>query len=165
MKSSRDNLHLSFALELWKKKASGLVIYSSGEWSLLIYNPVDYVCDGYILARGKTVAKETYKRRDEWTERVLIKKSKRFVIPKINLSSTFTVLRSLKRLKIVVGIWSPNREVIWIGKIKKISEDYVSLKLLDTRATWTGEKSIRLTKLSVIEFGSDYITTLEMMAK
>lgn len=156
-------IHLSFKLDSWEKKASGLTVADSGDWTLLINNPVDYVCDGFLLVNGSSLTSRTYKINDDWIEKLLRIKAKKIKTPKLNLDSASTVLKSLKGLNKIIGIWRKDREVIWIGKINNISKDKVTIRLLSTHGNWLDNKTILFKDITVIEFDSDYISTLSML--
>ena len=156
--------HLSFDIKSRKTKVHGLIINSSAAWTLAFNNVVDYVCDGFLLIHNPSVKKYNYDNENKWTEKIILLKTKKSKTPKVKLDDNTSVFSSLQSLKEVISISNKKGDISWVGKIIDISYDSITIRTLTTRAKWAEKKSVLFKEMSVIEFDTDYINSLLLLA-
>ena len=156
--------HISFGIKPRKTIVHGLVLGYSDTWTLAINNVVDYVCDGFLLLYNPSVKKHKHDTENKWTEKIILLKTKRSKTPKINLADTRSVFNSLKSLNKIISISNKKGDIVWIGKIIEVLDDSITIKTLTTKAKWAEKKTVLYTDMTVIDFDTDYIKSLLLIA-
>lgn len=145
-----------------KDNYSGFLLDYSDEWILLRYNPVDYIIDGFVILRNKNVESIIHDDNNEFHEKVIrlknVKLTNDSIIPLSNLESILSFLTNkygtfqlaTKRLK-----------AAYLGKLTEINEDELYIEFLNTNGEFDGEINFKSHKIRVIEFDTDYITSLK----
>ncbi|PBQ31917.1 hypothetical protein CNR22_09085 [Sphingobacteriaceae bacterium] len=156
--------HISFDIKSRKTNVHGLIINSSDAWTLAFNNVVDYICDGFLLIHNPSIKKHYYDKENKWTEKIILIKTKQSKTPKIILDDSTSVFSSLQSLKKVISISNKKGDITWIGKIIDVLDDSIIIRTLTTKAKWAEKKSVLFKEMSIIEFDTDYINSLLLLA-
>ncbi|MGB6082989.1 hypothetical protein [Moheibacter sp.] len=148
-----------------KEVESGLLIDFNDEWILLKSNPVDYIIDGYCIIRNKNISKIISDDKTKKIEKAIILKnmsvSENDKIPINDIKTTFEELN--KRF----GIFQFSKKsdnVIYPGRLKKISEGKLTIEWIDLEANWSKKRIFKLDGIRKIEFNNDYLNSLKLLA-
>lgn len=158
------NRFISFNFSDRKLPVSGFLLDYTDEWTLLKYNPVDYVIEGYILLRNKNIKGYLRGADEKWKEDVLklkgIQPCKEEHIP---LDGIETILHHLSNTFGVFALYTKSKHVCYIGRLKSIDKKVLVMDLLNVKGKWDGEEQFKLNDIKVIEFDTDYINTLKLV--
>jgi len=160
MKDLKGKL-VSFKYRDRKNIISGYLIDYNNDWTLIKYNPVDYVIDGYLILKSNKILK--YKRDDyeEFREKVLIAKN---LIPTEN--DIFPITDISETLQLISDrfgafkIEKKDETVCFIGRFLKMTKENLIIQEIDTKAKWVETEKHKLKSIRTIEFDSDYINSL-----
>lgn len=156
--------HISLDIKSRNNLVEGLVLDKSDSWILLINNVVDYVCDGFLLVNCLFVKNQKSDADNKWTEKIILLKNKNIKPPKIKLADTKSVFNSLKSLNKVIAISNKKGDITWVGKILDVLDESVTIKTLTPKAKWADNKIVLFKDLTVIDFDTDYINSLLLLA-
>jgi hypothetical protein len=156
--------HFSYDFKSFKEIINGIVLNQSEDWTLLIDNCVDYDCDGFSLIYNPAVDRYKRNKHNRWKEKIILLKTKHIKSPKIKVTDTITLFKSLKRLNKVISISNKKDDIIWVGKIIELLDDRVIIKTLTSRAKWVGKQTVMFKDLTLIQFDTDYINSLLLVA-
>lgn len=156
--------HISLDIKSRNNSVDGLVLDNSDNWILLINNVVDYVCDGFLLVNRTSVKSRKSDADNKWTEKIILLKSKNIKAPKIKLQDSQSVFNSLKSLNKVIAISNKKGDITWVGKILDVLDISVTIKTLTPKAKWADNKTVLFKDLTVIDFDTDYINSLLLLA-
>lgn len=155
----------SFKLTDWEDPISGFVIDYNDDWTLLKYNPVDYIIDGYILFRNKNIEGLFRGAKQKWTEKVIklkgLQPTDKEIIPLTDLE---TILEYLTDNFGVFQFYTDSETVCYLGKLKSLDSKKLIIDYLDTKGKWSGERKFKPGNFSVIEFNTDYINSLKLIS-
>jgi hypothetical protein len=142
----------------------GHVLDYSDDWMLLRNCPVDFVVDGYFIVRNKNI-KEVVRGEDEkWREKVIgLKKVK--AAPKIPLTDLTSILKTLTKKYRVFSVHTKEDDVCWLGRLNRIEDKLVIIDDLTPKAKWDGQFKFKEGEIRVVEFDSDYVNSLKLLAK
>lgn len=145
---------------------SGYLIDFNKDWVLLKYNKVDYLIDGFVVLNNKFITHFKRDDKEKFTQRVLDLKGE---TPKKNERIPLTDLGTvLNHLSDRFGIFSFNmrsNKTCWLGRVKKISGSDLTIDYLTPRATWAKMRPFKLGNIRTVEFDTDYINSLKLIAK
>src|ERR1051326_2379781 len=149
---------ISVKLKGWKAPLYGFILDLNKDWTLIKYNPVDYLIDGYKIIRNKYI--ESIQREDEekWREKVIrlkgISPNKNEKIPISNLSD---ILEYLTKTFNLFEIQKKYEDSVWIGRLKKIDSKNVVIKDVTPKGKWDGQMEFKRDEIRLISFETDYI--------
>lgn len=151
----------SFSLKWRKNVITGLVINTSQEWTLLKYIPVDYVIDGDILIRNKTLKKYWRDESEKFKEDVLKAKGVK-LSSSLNLSikSLDGPLKKIYKEGSLVQFESIEDDVCYVGKIIKIFSDSFCIRSMSTKGVWLNEMEYKTESIWTIQVDNDYLQSL-----
>ncbi len=149
-----------------KELYTGFLIDYSDDWVLLRNNPVDFILDGFIILRNKNI-EQLYREEDhEFTEKVIrlkgLKTNAEDIIPIKDLN---TIIQFLDRKYGVFQIAKKSAKSAYLGKLIELNNEALTIDFLDTRGEFGGELSFNPEKIRVIEFDTDYINSLKLVAQ
>ncbi|PKP21032.1 MAG: hypothetical protein CVU02_02235 [Bacteroidetes bacterium HGW-Bacteroidetes-19] len=152
---------ISFKYRDRKEIFSGYLIDFNDDWTLIKYNPVDYVVDGYLLLKSDKILK--YKRDDEeiFKEKVLTAKNiiptDHDIFPITDLADT---LQLISERFGAFKIENKDDTACFIGRFVKMTKDHLYIQEIDPHAKWGKTEKYKLQSIRTIEFDSDYINSL-----
>jgi uncharacterized protein YnzC (UPF0291/DUF896 family) len=144
---------------------SGYVIDYNDDWTLLKYNPVDYVRDGYIILRNKYIT--SYKRDEveKFHQKVLDLKGEGVTSDdKIPIDDIKTILNYLTDYFGAFQFDLRSDDYCYLGKVKSIVKNTLTIDFLDTKGEWSETRDYKLGNIRTIQFDTDYINSLKMIA-
>jgi hypothetical protein len=156
------------SIEFTDKKVivSGFLIDYNEDWILLRFNPVDYILDGYIILKNKNIQSVIRDENEEFTERVIklkgLKTSSDEIVPIQSLSS---ILNYLNHKHGIFQIAKRSDKAVYLGKLIELNEEELVIDFLETKGIFGGEMSFNPKKIRAIEFDTDYINSLKLVAK
>jgi hypothetical protein len=157
---------ISIAFTDKKEIFTGFLIDYSDEWILLKNNPVDYIIDGFVILRNKNIESIERDHDLEFTEKVIrlkgLKTNAEDIIPIRDLS---TILNFIKNKYGIFQIVKKSPKSVYLGKLIEINNEILTIDFLDTKGRFGGELSFNPEKIRVIEFDSDYINSLKLVAE
>lgn len=144
---------------------SGFLIDWTEDWILLKNNPVDFIIDGYTILKNKNVKSIIQDKDHEFTERVIklkgLKTSAEEIIPLKDLPSIINFLADRYE---IFQIAKKSDKAVYLGKLIELNEEELVIDFMGTEGEFDGEMSFRLDKIRVIEFDTDYINSLKLIA-
>ncbi len=147
-----------------KQSISGLLIDYNDEWTLLKYNPVDYVIDGYVIIRHKNIAFAARGVKEKFKEKII--KLKKITVTdkdKIPISSIDVILKYLSKNFGVFTLYTKSEAACYLGRLESIDDKELILKYLNPEGKWEGKKQFTPNKIRVMEFDNDYINSLKLI--
>lgn len=144
----------------------GFVIDYNAEWTLLKYNPFDYIIDGYIILRHKNI--EGYRReaKEKFKEKVIILKKQHLPdIPDLPLTDLETILSSLTKKYGIFQFDLKTEKACYLGKLKSLTTSKLTIDYLNPKGLWTKQMQFRPNDIRTIEFDTDYINSLKLVSK
>jgi hypothetical protein len=147
-----------------KTPIDGYIVDYNDEWTLMKYNPVDYIIDGYIIFRNKNI--ESYRRdKDEkWREIVInlkgLQPSEKDVI---QINDLENILRYLTDNFGVFQVYTKSETACYLGKLKSIDKKEFLIDSLNPKGKWDGQMKFKNGEIRVIEFDTDYINSLKLV--
>jgi hypothetical protein len=168
-----DKRNIGQFLSIKFEFTSGTVIYTgyvidySEDWTLLKHCLFDYLVDGYILLNNKYITEFKRGNEERFKEKVLDLKGQR---PKpkerIDLQDTGTILKYLSDKYGIFQFNQRTNETCWLGKVKKIKGTELKIDYLNPKGIWSSSMpTYRLGNIRTIEFDTDYINSLKLVAK
>jgi hypothetical protein len=149
-----------------KEIFTGFLIDYSDDWILLRNNPIDFILDGFVILKNKNVEAIERDEELEFNEKVIrlkgLKTSSDDIIPIKDLS---TILNYIHNQYGLFQIVKKSAKSVYLGKLIEVNEEVVTIDYLDIRGSFGGELSFNPEKIRVIEFDTDYINSLKLVAE
>lgn len=143
----------------------GYVIDYNDDWTLMKYNPVDYIIDGYIIIRHKNIEGFHRDTGEKWREKVInlkgLQPTNKDIIPLTNLE---TILKYLTDNFDVFQVYTKSESICYLGRLKSIDKKDLILDNLNPKGKWDGQIDFRTGDIRVIEFDTDYINSLKLVS-
>jgi len=144
----------------------GFVINYNEEWTLLKYNPVDYVIDGYIILRHKNIQGFRRDSNEKFREKVIMLKKQHLPdISDLPLTNLETILSSLTKKYGVFQFDLKTEKACYLGKLKSFTTSKLTIDYLNPKGLWTKQMQFRPNDIRTIEFDTDYIKSLKLVSK
>jgi hypothetical protein len=160
---------LSFKFEFTNRVQiySGYLIDYNEDWTLLKYNPVDYVIDGYILLKNKHISHFKRDSEEKFTQKILdLKGCNPNDKDSIPINDLVTILNYISKEYGIFKFQMRSDEACWLGKVKKIDGSNLKIDYLDPKGIWkTTMPTYKLGNIRTIEFNTDYINSLLLVEK
>ncbi len=144
----------------------GYVIDYNEDWTLMKYNPVDYIIDGYIILRHKNIEGFRRDEDEKWREKVInlkgLELTDKDIIPLIDLSTILTYLTER------FGVFQFNTKTenaCYLGRQKTLDSKQLVIDFLSTKGKWDGQMKFRPGDIRTIEFDTDYINSLKLVSE
>jgi hypothetical protein len=152
---------VSFKYRDRKDIISGFLLDYNEDWTLIKYNVVDYIIDGYRILKSNLIL--SYK-RDEFEifrEKVLNSKGlKPSKIDKFPIKNIHQTLQLISDRFGAFQIEKKDETVCYIGKFVKIEKGILTIQEIDDKAVWVDNDKYRISSIRLFEFDTDYINTL-----
>ncbi|HNR19712.1 MAG TPA: hypothetical protein PKN75_12390 [Bacteroidia bacterium] len=148
-----------------KEPICGFVVDYNDDWTLMKYNPVDYVIDGYIIFRHKNI--EGYRRDTDkkFRERVIklkgLEPTDKDIIPLTDLT---TILTYLSDKFGAFQLYTKSDSACYLGRLKTCDSKLFVIDFLSTTGKWDGQMEFKNGDIRVIEFDTDYINSLKLVS-
>ena len=156
------------SIEFLDKKEiyTGFLIDYSDDWILLRNNPVDFIIDGFVILKNKNIERMYRDSNHEFTEKVIrlkgLKTNAKDIIPIKDLTS---IVNFLDKKYGIFQIAKKSATSAYLGKLIKLNDEELIIDFLDTKGQFGGELSFNPEKIRVIEFDTDYINSLKLIAQ
>ena len=156
------------SIEFLDKKEiyTGFLIDYSDDWILLRNNPVDFIIDGFVILKNKNIERMYRDSNHEFTEKVIrlkgLKTNAKDIIPIKDLTS---IVNFLDKKYGIFQIAKKSATSAYLGKLIKLNDEELIIDFLDTKGQFGGELSFNPEKIRVIEFDTDYINSLKLVAQ
>lgn len=143
----------------------GCVVDYNDDWTLMKYNPVDYIIDGYIIFRHKNI--EGFRRDidEKWREKIIklkgLQPTDKDIIPLTDLA---TILKYLTDNFGVFQVYTKSETACYLARLKTIDNKELEIYTLNTKAKWDGQMKFRTGDIRVIQFDTDYINSLKLVS-
>jgi hypothetical protein len=148
-----------------KEPIYGFVIDYNNDWTLMRYNPVDYVLDGYIIFKHKNIEGFRRSADEKFREKVIklkgLEPTKNDVIPITDLA---TILEYLTTKFGVFQFQTKSETACYLGKLKSIDSKKLVIDYLNPKGKWDKQMTFRPGDIRVIEFETDYIKSLHLVS-
>lgn len=142
----------------------GCVVDYNDDWTLMKYNPVDYIIDGYIIFRHKNI--EGFRRNvgEKFRENIIKLKG---LIPTdkdlIPLTDLGTILNYLTDKFGIFQFYTKSETVCYLGRLKSLDSKQLIIDSLNTKGKWDEQMKFKPGEIRVIEFDTDYINSLKLV--
>ncbi|HTG65717.1 MAG TPA: hypothetical protein VL859_05030 [Flavobacterium sp.] len=156
------------SIEFLDKKEiyTGFLIDYSDDWILLRNNPVDFIIDGFVILKNKNIERMYRDSNHEFTEKVIrlkgLKTNAKDIIPIKDLAS---IVNFLDKKYGIFQIAKKSATSAYLGKFIRMNDEELIIDFLDTKGQFGGELSFNPEKIRVIEFDTDYINSLKLVAQ
>lgn len=143
----------------------GYVVDYNHDWTLIKYNPVDYIIDGYIIFRHKNIEGLCRDTDEKWREKVInLKGLQPTDEDNIPLTDLETILKYLTDNFGVFQIYTKSETACYLGRLKSIDNKELVIDNLNPRGKWEGQMKFRTGDIRTIEFNTDYINSLKLVS-
>jgi hypothetical protein len=148
-----------------KSPIYGYVVDYNNDWTLMKYNPVDYIIDGYLIFRHKNI--EGFRRdvEEKWREKVInlkgLQPKDKDIIP---LNDLETILKYLSETYGAFQVYKKSETACYLGRLKTIDNKEIIMDELNPKGKWYGKMKFRTGDIRVIEFDTDYINSLKLVS-
>ena len=143
----------------------GYVVDYNVDWTLMKYNPVDYIIDDYIIFRHKNIEDFRRDTDEKWREKVInlkgLQPTEKEIIPLIDLE---TILKYLTDNFGVFQVYTKSETACYLGRLKSINKKELVMDDLNPKGEWEGQMKFRTREFRVIEFDTDYINSLKLVS-
>jgi hypothetical protein len=143
---------------------SGYLVDFNEDWTLIKYNPIEFIVDGYLILRTPGIL--MCENEDLFTEKVLNLKgfapTANDIYPLTNIEET---LNGISEKFGAFQLEKRDESECYVGSLLKIENDTLFLHELDPEAEWLDVEKFKLSSIKVFAFGSDYISSLIMYSK
>ena len=144
----------------------GFVIDYNDDWTLLKYNPVDYIVDGYIILRHKNIEGFRRDANEKFREKVImLKKQPLPDLSEFPLTNLETILSSLTKKYGIFQFELKTEKACYLGKLKSLAKGKLTIDYLNPKGIWTKQMQFRPNDIRTIEFDTDYINSLKLVSK
>lgn len=144
----------------------GFLLGFNSDWTLLKYNPVDYLIDGYVILRHKNIQGVRRDTEEKFREKVIrlkgVTPTEKEIVPIDDLES---ILKFLTKKFGVFQFYTKSETACYLGRLKFIDNKQLVIDFLDPTGKWSGEMKFRPGDIRVIEFDTDYINSLKLIAE
>lgn len=139
----------------------GYVIDYNADWTLLKYNAVDYLTDGFMIVRHKHIKKIERGDDEIWTEKVMnLKGLQPDDSDKVPLDNLETILQTLSENFGLFTLYMKSESACHVGRLKSFEGNRFTIDYLTPRARWEGTMSFIANNIRIIEFDNDYLRSL-----
>jgi hypothetical protein len=143
----------------------GVVVDYSDAWTLMKYNPVDYIIDGYIIFRHKNIEGFRRNTEEKWREKVIklkgLQPTDKEIIPLTDLE---TILKYLTDNIGVFQVYTKSETACYLGRLKSVDNKELVMDNLSPKGKWDGQMKFRTGDIRTIEFDTDYINSLKLVS-
>ena len=148
-----------------KTPINGYVVDYNDDWTLMKYNPVDYIIDGYTIFRHKNIKDFRRGTDEKWREKVInlkgLQPTDQDIIPLADLE---TILKHLTDNFGVFQIYTKSESVCYLGGLNSIDKKELILDYLNPKGKWDGQMKFKTSSIRIIEFDTDYINSLKLVS-
>lgn len=165
MKSLKGKF-VSFKYRDRKDIISGYLIDYNNDWTLIKYNPVDYLIDGYLILKTDKILK--YKRDDYEKFREKVLKAKNLIPTDKDIFPIADLAESLQLISDRFGAFKIEKKddtICFIGRFVKMTKENLVIQEMDAKAKWVETDKHKLKSIRTIEFDSDYVNSLILYSK
>ncbi len=155
------NKRLSFHIKKRKEVISGMVLDYTNSWTLIRYNPVDFVIDGYMLINNSRIKGYRRSRNENFVEKVIKLKDVKEPIQSLSIHDVPAMLASIWGL---LQIEMKASDVAYIVRLDEIQEDKLGGISIKTNGRQGKRMQFLLDDIWTIQFGNDYTVSLELLA-
>lgn len=149
-----------------KEVYTGFLIDYSDDWILLKNNPVDFIIDGFVILKNKNIERIYRDQDHEFTEKVIrlkgLKTNAKDIIPIKDLAS---IISFVDKKYGIFQIAKKSATSAYLGKLIRLNDEELIIDFLDTKGQFGGKLSFNTEKIRVIEFDTDYINSLKLVAQ
>lgn len=143
----------------------GYVVDYNDDWTLMKYNPVDYIIDGYIIFRHQNIEGFRRAQDEKWREKVInlkgLQPTDKDIIP---LNDLETILKYLSDIFGVFQVYRKSETSCYLGRLKSIDTKELIMDDLSPKGKWKEQMKFRAGDIRVIEFDTDYINSLKLVS-
>lgn len=148
-----------------KTPISGYVVDYNDDWTLMKYNPVDYIIDGYVIVRHKNIKGYRREADEKWREKVInlkgLQPTEKDMITLLDLE---TILNYLSDNFGVFQVYTKSETACYLGRIHFIDNKELIMDNLDPKGKWVGQMKFKVGDIRTIEFDTDYINSLKLVS-
>lgn len=148
-----------------KTPIHGYVVDHNDEWTLMKYNPVDYIINGYIIFRHKNIEGFRRDTDEKWREKIMnlkgLQPTDKDIIPLADLE---TILKYLTDNFGIFQVYTKPETKCYLGRLKSIDKKELVIGNLNPKGKWEGKTKFRPADIRVIEFDTDYINSLKLVS-
>lgn len=149
-----------------KEAIYGFPIDYNDDWTLLKYNPGDYVIDGYRILKHKNIEGFRYSVEEKFREKVIrlkgLEPTEKEIVPITDLE---TILKFLTKKFGVFQFYTKSETACYLGRLISIDSKQLVIDFLDPKGKWSGKMKFRPGDIRVIEFDTDYINSLKLISR
>ena len=155
---------IKIKIRRFKELLTGILLGSGTNWSLIRYNAVDYVLDGYSFINNRCILYKSKVEENTIQHKILSLKNKAEKSPIFennNILDNNTLLFSvLQREKELLAICLHSEDVIYVGRVKEVFSKSFGFDTYDTELQKSGIINIEYSKVRYIQIRTDYLNSL-----
>lgn len=143
---------------------AGLVVDYNDDWTLLKYNAVDYVVDGYIIVRHKNTEGFQRSTEEKFREKVIrVKGLSVTEKDRIPLNNLDAILSFISKQHGLFAIYLKSEKACYVGKLASITGKELLIKSLTPKGKWSNQMKFRTGDIRTIEYDTDYLNSLKLL--
>lgn len=148
-----------------KKTVDGYVIDYNDDWTLMKYNPVDYIMDGYVIFSNKNIEGFRRDTEEKWREKVInLKGLQSIENENVPLNDLPKILKFLTDNFGLFLVYTKKENVCYLCRLRSINNNELVLDCLSPKGKWDGELKFKTGDIRKIEFNTDYINSLKLVS-
>ena len=132
-----------------KEPITGLYVNHDNNWVAVLENTYDYVLDGYTFINREWI--DHFHIETDRIADYIFSNSKWELI-----NSTLLFPPALFDKEKLVEIWQHKAHKFWLGEVKNINEQYITMRILDKQAQWIEYKKFPLQKIRFFRVNTRY---------
>ncbi|WP_146146865.1 hypothetical protein [Taibaiella chishuiensis] len=153
------NKCLSFDVRKRKDSICGIVLDYTNDWTLIRYNPVDFVIDGYMLINNRKIKGYRRGSKELLVEKVIqlkaLKPPHQAMI--VDLQTVLAAIDGLLQIELKAA------DTTYITRLNEIQEDSLTGLSIKTNGRTGKKMNILVEDIWTIQFDNDYTTSLELL--
>lgn len=148
-----------------EESIEGLVLDVNDDWTLLLYNPIDYVVDGYAIIRHVAIEGSRRDEDDMFVEKVLqLKGADKLPKPSVRIDLLMHILQDVTtHSKLCMLQLEDEEDASYVGIFKSMNGAEVTLDSVSPKGELDGEMSFDVDEIRIIYFDTDYLKSLALV--
>lgn len=144
---------------------SGIVLDYNDNWTYLMYNPLDFQIDGFIILKNKNIDYFQYGQEQKFKEKVIKANLQNLTGRHVDLTNISSILGALKENFNLIQIETKSERACYIGNIRSMSDFKITLNNLTPEGKFKGSIDMSPNLIRTIQFENNYLLSIQKIIK